>query len=78
MKAESYLRDQGYGEYETSIEGVLEDVDKNGILLGRVTSMHEYEMKIAETTSYYEAQEVTANYVSTTFIPWGVIVAIFE
>jgi hypothetical protein len=38
--------------------------------------MYEYEMKIAETTSYQQAQEVTAFYVSPTFIPWGVIVSI--
>jgi hypothetical protein len=75
-KAKYYLLNQEYEKHETAIEGVLEGVDKNGILLGIVTSMHEYEMKIAETTSYQEAKEVTANYVYPTFIPWGVIVAI--
>jgi hypothetical protein len=75
-KAKNYLLNQGYKKHETAIEAVLEGVDKNGILLGVVSSMYEYEMKIAETTSYQQAQEVTAFYVSPTFIPWGVIVSI--
>jgi hypothetical protein len=75
-KARNYLLNQGYKKHETSIEGVLDSVDRNGILLGVVSSMYEYEMKIAETTSYQQAQEVTAFYVSPTFIPWGAIVAI--
>jgi hypothetical protein len=75
-KAKYYLLSQAYEKHETSIEAVLEGVDKNGVLLGIVDSMYEYEMKIAETTSYQQAQEVTAFYVSPTFIPWGAIVAI--
>jgi hypothetical protein len=77
-KAKNYLRQQGYGLYVPSVEGVLEDTDDNGIFLNRIKNMRDYEMEIAKTSNYEEAKDVRAKHLYATFIPWGTIVAIYE